>query len=82
MPPGLYSRRAADRSSRGPRTEPECKDQVNPPKLPPDPSCQGDECLLEKAKHLYRQGAFCYVIVVVRDDGTVKYADPKLIINP
>ena len=62
--------------------KPACPGQTSPPKRPPDPSCAQDECTLEKGKHKFRQGTFCYAIVVVRDDGTVKSLDPRIIINP
>jgi hypothetical protein len=53
-----------------------------PTKKPADPVCAGDACTLEKLKHRKFPGEFCYSVVVVRDDGTVKSTDPKLIINP
>lgn len=62
--------------------KPRCPGEAPPPRTPPDPTCNGRECALDKVKHQYIEGRFCYAVVVVRDDGSVKSVDPRLIINP
>ncbi|MFN7988971.1 MAG: hypothetical protein U0529_15970 [Thermoanaerobaculia bacterium] len=57
-----------------------CKGADSSTKPPVDPTCSGNKCTLDKAKQSMT-GTFCYSVVVIRQNGTVKTVDPRLIIN-
>lgn len=62
--------------------KPQCPGEKPPSVLPPDPTCRGSRCTLDRSELQFVEGTFCYSVVVVRKDGTVKAIDPKLIVNP
>ena len=48
---------------------------------PNDPVCSGASCFLEKMESK-TEGDFGYTVIVVREDGSVEWVDPRLIIKP
>lgn len=49
---------------------------------PEDPRNDAATCKLEKAKHASKPGDFAYSVIVVRQDGSTRVEDPRLIIQP
>jgi len=56
--------------------------KTNASPLPEDPPCPTKTCKLTKAKHATKPGDFYYSVVVLRQNGSPKTADPRLIIQP
>lgn len=55
--------------------------KANASPLPSDPTCTGSVCKVKRSA-LDKEGDFFYSVVVVRQDGSVKSYDPRLIIQP